>query len=149
MNQNSIDSSLLSAALPCSVSCKPVVEKAATGLLFAILLLLSAFLIFLLHMGAYKGSNYRYYPSFSRRYFPELFYGLQPFFIWCRLSFPERMHHSFLQKIHCKGAGHKHSIVWLRLVTSLFFLPVIPINPIGALPVLAYFLHCFAGFEIH
>jgi hypothetical protein len=137
MNQIVIDNTLLIAALLCSFAVSFLLKKRKTGVVFAGLLLFPPLLIFLnmwAHTTAVAVANIRRFNAgqfqytftvYSHFLFGVVFIALSGFTI-------------HLSKKYITGfIEYKRNILVANLVTSLFFVPLILINPIGALPVIA------------
>ena len=137
MNQIVIDNSLLIAALLCSIVVSMSMKKRRTGMVFATLLLFPPLLIFLnmwAHTTAVSVANIR---RFNAGHFQYTFtvYSHFLFGIFFLLLSGLTIHLS--KKYIAGNTSQKRNILLANLATSLFFLPVVFINPIGALPVIA------------
>lgn len=137
MNQVFIDNSLLALALITSTVVSKTLKSRKTSLLFAIFLFFPPLVVFLnmwAHTTAVFIMNIRRYNAGTFQYnftvYSHFLFGIV-FILLSGLTI-------HLTKKYIGGdRKQKHRILWANLVTSLFFLPVVFINPIGTLPVIA------------
>ncbi|RYY97637.1 MAG: hypothetical protein EOO11_10310 [Chitinophagaceae bacterium] len=140
MNQALIDNSLLSLACLCALLLTWTTKRRRAGSLPSFLLLFAALVVFLnmwAHTVAVLLVNWARYRS-GIFYYTFAFYGQLLLGVTAIFLSGFGIHYA---RRHIRGvAGQRRSLYWLNAATIALFLPVIPLNPIGALPVLAALL---------
>ncbi|GAA4341863.1 hypothetical protein [Flaviaesturariibacter amylovorans] len=137
MNQALIDNTLLSLACLCALAITWTTKRRRAGNLPSFLLLFAALVVFLnmwAHCIAVALVNWNRYRS-GIFYYTFAFYGQLLLGVVAILVSGFNIHHV---RRHIKGLPRQRPVLYgLNAATAALFLPVIPLNPIGALPVLA------------